>query len=387
MSTTVDSAKNHRIFLVETRGSTLLVTPRGDAVGFSGVEFHREKNAILAMLDLPEIHNLVVDLSGANYFGSDTIGAVNSLVVKTRDGGGRYGVCGLSEDMEEGIRIMNLEDLWHVYNSRAEALRAVRSESWLAGLRLDFGQDVKWILLGLLVCVGVWAAITRPWYNPDLEDYRVLSGIMDEYSDLDARDAPPPERKVFVARALRTIEPIEKRLKRTARAKFPARLHLYWAAQRMPNLLKQAQRGGSPTLLRIVRRNLEIARRYIEGELKVGDSPADVTVEEEVPDDASEEPLPDEQPADEPPSGDDADATSDGSDSPDDASLKPPASDDPAPQPAPSGAEPEGSGATGDTADDANPDAPDAATPPSEAAKSDAEPADSPPETAPAKPE
>lgn len=305
MSTTVDTAKNHRIFLVEMRGSTLIVTPRGDAVGFSGVVFHREKNAILAMLERPDVENLIVDLGGANYFGSDTIGAVNSLVVKTRDQGGRYGVCGLSEDMQEGIRIMNLEELWQVYDSRAEALRAVRSESWLKGLRIDFGNQVKWALLIVLACVGVWALITQPWYNPDRDDYQVLSGIMDEYVALQKRDAPPPEMKVFTKQAVRTIEPIRKRLKRTARARYPAKLYLFWAADRMPEVISGSQRSESESRMKSVRRNLETARRYIDGELSIDDSPneeeiidgdADLAVDE----DPSEQPDSDQPDAADP---------------------------------------------------------------------------------------
>ncbi len=332
MSTTVDTAKNHRIFLVEMRGSTLIVTPRGDAVGFSGVEFHREKNAILKMLDSPEVNNLIVDLGGANYFGSDTIGAVNSLVVKTRDQGGRYGVCGLSEDMEEGIRIMNLEELWHVYSSRAEALRAVRSESWLTGLRLDFGTQVMWALLIVLGCTGVWALITQPWHNPDRDDYQVLSGIMDQYVALQKRDAPPPEMKVFTKQAVRTVEPIRKRLKRTARAKYPAKLYLFWAADRMPEVLSSTNRDESDARMKSVRNNLETARRYIDGELSINDSPSDEEFDEDDPaaieDDENTQTPDDDQP---PASGSDeasadedqsADSPQSGSPPPDSAPIR-----------------------------------------------------------------
>ncbi|MCH8830764.1 MAG: hypothetical protein IID45_14400, partial [Planctomycetes bacterium] len=79
------NAELHTVFPVERRGDTLIVTPRGSASGFGIREMESELKTVLAILDGPEIKNVIVDLQAAEYFGSQMIGAINSMILPVRD--------------------------------------------------------------------------------------------------------------------------------------------------------------------------------------------------------------------------------------------------------------------------------------------------------------
>ncbi|GAB4143725.1 MAG: hypothetical protein Tsb009_15000 [Planctomycetaceae bacterium] len=126
----ISKAKSFSVFPVELRGDTLIVTPHGDAAGFGTREFQAELNTVLTFLEDPDVHSLIVDLSTSNYYGSQVVGAINSLVLKIRETGGRAGICGVSQDMQAVLETMKLDSLWTFYGTRQDAMAALTTESF-----------------------------------------------------------------------------------------------------------------------------------------------------------------------------------------------------------------------------------------------------------------
>ena len=99
----------HTISPVEIWGDTLVVIPRGDAAGFNPTAVNTELATITDLAQTPPVKHLVIDFGEANYFGSIVIGALVQLAQAVRNRGGRIALCGLSEDMQQVIRLMKLE--------------------------------------------------------------------------------------------------------------------------------------------------------------------------------------------------------------------------------------------------------------------------------------
>ena len=106
----LEQTQFHKVFLAEQEGNTLVVTPRGDAVGFRDSDVAGELNNLLSLIGTPGIVNLVVDLGSSDYFGSTMIGAINQLGTRFRDIGGRIALCNVSPQMTDMLEIMHLND-------------------------------------------------------------------------------------------------------------------------------------------------------------------------------------------------------------------------------------------------------------------------------------
>ncbi len=66
----------HRLFLVELRGNTLIVSPKGDPA-FANMNFNIEHAAILPLLGKEKYQNVIVDLR-FNYFGRENSGSLSN---------------------------------------------------------------------------------------------------------------------------------------------------------------------------------------------------------------------------------------------------------------------------------------------------------------------
>ena len=124
MTTILDRSKFHKVFPVEMHGSTVVVAPKGDAVSFRDSDVLGELNTVLEILDHLGPVNLLIDLSGDDYYGSTIIGAINNMATKVRDAGGRVALCAASQQMLDVLKIMKLDQLWMNFDTRKIALKA-----------------------------------------------------------------------------------------------------------------------------------------------------------------------------------------------------------------------------------------------------------------------
>lgn len=122
----INKAELHKVFPAELQGSTLIVSPKGDAVSFRDIDVHNETTAVMEILDDAKVVNLVVNLSGARYYGTTIIGALSSMGMKIREKGGQNILCGASDDMLDILRIMKLDTIWTQYATLRESLKALK---------------------------------------------------------------------------------------------------------------------------------------------------------------------------------------------------------------------------------------------------------------------
>lgn len=111
-----------KIFTIEKVGPNLIITPQGEGSAFRYQDLHLEANVIRSELMKPENRNLIVDLAQMEYFGSEFIGALVSMLRETRSRGGKACFCCARPQMLDVLKNMSLFKLWPHYATREDAL-------------------------------------------------------------------------------------------------------------------------------------------------------------------------------------------------------------------------------------------------------------------------
>lgn len=158
------NADLNRMYPMTIKGDTLIVTPAGDAAGFSPATMRSENRELDALINMPGVRHLVIDLTHSNYYGSIVIGELVALGQAFHRRGGRIALAGPSADMREVLRIMKLDLMWEIYDSLGMALQAIAEISWQEKFwdwRFAWGPLVALLLVGLL-----WLLYPRPDVNP-----------------------------------------------------------------------------------------------------------------------------------------------------------------------------------------------------------------------------
>lgn len=185
----------HRVYLVERRGDTLVVRPRGDAAGFSLSLVNTEMGVITGVIASGITKHLIVDLSGGNYFGSVILGALVQLGNQVRSQGGRIALAGASSDMQEILRLMKLDQMWELFRDLPAALRAIATIPFgerMWARRRTFGWLVGIIAIVALIIYYPRVNYGRVYYKPmnelwtEIESRRDLAGV-EEWDRLKAR--------------------------------------------------------------------------------------------------------------------------------------------------------------------------------------------------------
>lgn len=114
-----------KIFLVEQTGPTVILTPQGDPSSFRYRDLQAETNSLRSHMGRPENLNLIVDLCNCQYFGSEFIGALVSMLREVRGRKGQAALCGATEQMRAVLMNMSLFRLWPYYETRDVALAAI----------------------------------------------------------------------------------------------------------------------------------------------------------------------------------------------------------------------------------------------------------------------
>ena len=115
------------IFEVEREDDTLIVVP---AVDLRELEYKRiEEGAggILELLNGTGIKNVVVDLHKTDFYGSTALAFFVKLWKRVRRQDGRMAFCNVSAHEKDILQVTNLDRLWPIRSTRAEALKAVRA--------------------------------------------------------------------------------------------------------------------------------------------------------------------------------------------------------------------------------------------------------------------
>ena len=116
-----------KIFQVEQEGETVVVTPDGEGSAFRYQDLHMEVNSIRSHMMKPGQKNLVVDLNRMDYFGSEFIGALVSMLRETKMRRGLACFCCAKPQMIQVLSNMALFKLWPHFETREAALEAAKN--------------------------------------------------------------------------------------------------------------------------------------------------------------------------------------------------------------------------------------------------------------------
>jgi anti-sigma B factor antagonist len=115
----------HKVFRVEFEGDTAIVVPPANPISFRYNEIHLEANAVIRIIDDPDVKNIIIDFTNVDYASSMIIGALIRMARKVTNHGGQAVMCHANGNMLEILNTMNLLKLWPHYDTREIALAAV----------------------------------------------------------------------------------------------------------------------------------------------------------------------------------------------------------------------------------------------------------------------
>lgn len=183
--TEFQKAAQHRILPARRLGDTLVVTPSGSLAGFGVGEANREQARLAGLLANPEIQSLVIDLHGADYFGSEMVGVFVRLQQACR---GTTALVGVAPGMRKVLEVMRLEEFFSFYRSERQALRAIAR----IPLRQRFFQINAIAAVAALACLFVatgwfaWSSnlVYRAFGSPVARDYCALNDLWSNFRQL-----------------------------------------------------------------------------------------------------------------------------------------------------------------------------------------------------------
>jgi anti-sigma B factor antagonist len=116
-----------KLFQVDQQGPTVVVIPDFDGHAFRYQDLQLDANAIRAHMQKAGKRNLIVDLSRIQYFGSEFISAMVSMLRETKSRGGQACFCAAHPQTHEVLRTTGLCKIWPHFESRALAIAAAQA--------------------------------------------------------------------------------------------------------------------------------------------------------------------------------------------------------------------------------------------------------------------
>ncbi|MEZ6056529.1 MAG: STAS domain-containing protein [Planctomycetaceae bacterium] len=117
-----------KIFQHQQLDNIVILTPLGDGTGFRYQELHVDVNAIRAEMAKPGNRHLILNLEHMEYFGSEFIGGLVSMLRETKNRGGLACFANATPQMMQVLKTMSLFKLWPHFNSQNEAIAAAKEK-------------------------------------------------------------------------------------------------------------------------------------------------------------------------------------------------------------------------------------------------------------------
>ena len=115
------------LFKTEQDGNTLLVTFCEQAGTCSEADFLKGTGPLAELVRLPAVTAVVFDLGDMPYFTSILLNTLVSLWKQIRHEGCQMVLCNPSQLGREILELAKFDELWQIFDSRDEALAAVKS--------------------------------------------------------------------------------------------------------------------------------------------------------------------------------------------------------------------------------------------------------------------
>lgn len=121
----VDPTLGKDYFRVERHGDVAVITPSSLVENMDESAIEQAADMLLSPLRSDPPAGLVIDLSEVAFFGSMFIHFLLDCHLFIKDYGSELVVAGVNERTRELLHITNLDTLWALYDTRAEALEAL----------------------------------------------------------------------------------------------------------------------------------------------------------------------------------------------------------------------------------------------------------------------
>jgi anti-anti-sigma factor len=116
-------------FQIQRYGDVVVVVPSPEVESMSDMLVEEASQLVLAPLKTNPPSGVIIDLSTVNYFGSMFITFLLRLHVQLKkQGDGEVVLAGVSDRIRELLRMTQLDTLWALYDTRAEALGALGAD-------------------------------------------------------------------------------------------------------------------------------------------------------------------------------------------------------------------------------------------------------------------
>jgi anti-sigma B factor antagonist len=113
-------------FQIQRHGDIVIVIPSPEVEGMSDAMIEQAAQLVLAPMKDDPPSGVIFDLSQVSYFGSLFITfLLRCHLLLKKQGEGEVVLAGVSDRIRELLRMTNLDTLWALYDTPAEALDAI----------------------------------------------------------------------------------------------------------------------------------------------------------------------------------------------------------------------------------------------------------------------
>src|SRR5215213_1054394 len=115
-------------FQIERHGEIAVVTPSAKVEEMHETMIEQAARMVVQSLKADPPAGIVVDLSKVTYFGSVFVSFLLRCHSQARKHGSEIVLAGASEPARELLKLLDLETLWAIYDSRHEAVEALSGD-------------------------------------------------------------------------------------------------------------------------------------------------------------------------------------------------------------------------------------------------------------------
>ena len=115
----------HESFNIERHGEVAVVTPSAKVEEMHETMIEQAARMVIQSLKADPPAGIVVDLSQVTYFGSVFVSFLLRCHSQARKHGSEIVLAGASEPARELLKLLDLETLWAIYDTRKEAIEAL----------------------------------------------------------------------------------------------------------------------------------------------------------------------------------------------------------------------------------------------------------------------
>jgi anti-sigma B factor antagonist len=116
---------SHESFKIDRHGEIAVVTPSAKVEEMHETMIEQAARMVIQSLKADPPEGIVVDLGEVNYFGSVFVSFLLRCHSLARKLGTEIVLAGASEPARELLKLLDLETLWAIYDTRQEALDAL----------------------------------------------------------------------------------------------------------------------------------------------------------------------------------------------------------------------------------------------------------------------